>query len=144
MNPEIAEVFGYLTKDTDYSDFGKYHVFGREILKDDKIDLVILCDVIEPELICEIPQSKIVYMYSFIVNLNGFGLDFCANMNRYISKEKYDGVITGLSYLQFGIDAKLLNHEFGNLANPGQDIYFDFELFKWACSKNKDIKYCIT
>lgn len=139
-----AEIIGYLSKENDKSDFGNYKVFGREILENAEVNLILLCDAVDQELLNELPQNKIVYMYNFIINLNGFGMDFCANMVRYLSDEDYQGIITGLSYLQFGMDANLLNHKFGNLANPGQDIYFDYELFKWAFRNNQNIQYCIT
>ncbi|MCV9884666.1 hypothetical protein [Metabacillus halosaccharovorans] len=49
-----------------------------------------------------------------------------------LQEKKYTGLLTGLSYVQKGIDEKHLKGDFFNLAYPGQDLFYDFEMFKYA------------
>lgn len=51
-----------------------------------------------------------------------------------LTPKKLDGIITGLSYSLYGIIPSKLNRQFYNLAAPGQDIFYDYEMFKYALS----------
>lgn len=65
----------------------------------------------------------------------------------FLSNEKnFTGILTGLSYVQKGVNEKLLRGNFVNLANPGQDLFYDFEMFKYAYSQteiSENLQYAI-
>lgn len=61
--------------------------------------------------------------------------EFFIKHNKFLlSEKKYSGILTGLSYVQKGVNEQLLKGNFFNLAYPAQDIYYDFEMFKYAYS----------
>lgn len=62
------------------------------------------------------------------------------------NKERYSGIITGLSYAYYGInEGDLGNGEFLNFAQPSQDLYYDYTIAQKLISdrKFKNIQHCI-
>ena len=62
------------------------------------------------------------------------------------SSKEYEGFITGLSYAEVGINTSYLEKKFFNFAVSSQDLFFDYEIMKYALSFEKfrkSIKYAI-
>ncbi|MFJ9500717.1 hypothetical protein [Brevibacillus centrosporus] len=71
--------------------------------------------------------------YVFLKNLILSSPEFTMKNFEFLeAKKNFTGIITGLSYVQKGVNEKLLPGYFVNLANPGQDLFYDFEMFKFA------------
>lgn len=85
--------------------------------------------------------------YNLLKNLILSSPEFYIKHFKFLSQEKkFTGILTGLSYIQKGVDEELLKGEFCNLANPGQDLFYDFEMFKYAYNfkeTKKHLQYAI-
>lgn len=92
-------------------------------------------------------ESECFIDYIFFVHLIVSSPEFYIKYFDFLSMEKkFSGILTGLSYVQKGVNEKLLRGNFFNLANPAQDLFYDFELFKYVYSFNdvqKNLKYAI-
>ncbi|AUM96494.1 TPA: hypothetical protein LA742_002298 [Clostridium botulinum] len=87
------------------------------------------------------------YMY-YICNFGFYSSpEFFTQYNSFMKNNKrYDGIITGISYTQKGINAELLPGRFFNFACASQDLYYDYEMMKYSLSfeeVRKTIKYAI-
>ncbi|ENJ9652637.1 hypothetical protein AB2T14_000210 [Clostridium botulinum] len=87
------------------------------------------------------------YMY-YICNFGFYSSpEFFTQYNSFMKNNKrYDGIITGMSYTQKGINAELLPGRFFNFACASQDLYYDYEMMKYSLSfeeVRKTIKYAI-
>jgi len=93
-------------------------------------------------------DSEKIINYWKILNVMYFqSPEFSLRLSDFIlSKKDYEGIITGISYTELGIDENVLNKKFTNLANPSQDLFYDFEIFKYGLKQSENIyniKYCI-
>jgi hypothetical protein len=106
-------------------------------------------------------SEKYDYTNSFIVNAKNTNkvLDIFTFINVFYNYELYkvlynfqkyyksiNGIITGISYAEVGIDTKYLNGNFVNLAVSSQDIFYDYNLLNYVLSFDEprnNIKYCI-
>lgn len=69
----------------------------------------------------------------------------------YEASKKLDiaeGIVTGMSYVQRGIDCSSLHRNFICLAKPSSDYYIDFQELLWAyheleVKRKRKLKYCI-
>lgn len=52
-------------------------------------------------------------------------------------------IATGMSYIMCGIDGEVANNKLANIAYSSQDIFFDFELFKYYFLKEENIRSVI-
>ncbi|MBU5299927.1 hypothetical protein KQI45_07515 [Clostridium sporogenes] len=87
------------------------------------------------------------YMY-YICNFGFYSSpEFFTQYNSFMKNNKrYDGIITGISYTQKGINAELLPGRFFNFACATQDLFYDYEIMKYCLSFNEtmeNIKYVI-
>lgn len=88
--------------------------------------------------------NYIHYIYSF-----GFyaSPEFFIQYNNFMRNSKeYEGIITGISYIQKGINTDFLSKNFFNFAGPSQDLFYDYEIMKFALNfmeVKKTIKYAI-
>lgn len=118
-------------------------LFDYILIMDDKIELLNVMlknNLIEQEAIINYYNHYLVLAdYTSYSYLKKFFLFSKENRN-------YDGIITGLSYAEKGIDHNVLDHSFFNFAASGQDLYYDFEILKY-CLDFQDfretVKYCI-
>jgi tetratricopeptide (TPR) repeat protein len=62
---------------------------------------------------------------------NFFDLELYRNYTALIeNRENIEGIITGLSYFDVGIDEKELKKSFANLAMSSQDLFYDYAMLK--------------
>lgn len=89
-------------------------------------------------------HDKHVYFYDDFKTSVIEGVDNV--MLEVLQNKEIEGVITGLSYAEVGIDSKDLPYDFVNIALSAQDLYYDFEFFKYIFNFNnvkKSLKYVI-
>lgn len=66
--------------------------------------------------------------------------------SEFIQKNKVEGIITGLSYAEVGIDTNYLKDEVINFALSSQDLYYDYKILEYFMRMEKvknNIKYVI-
>ncbi len=97
-----------------------------------------------------IPEHKIIKLYfyfNYFLYNNPFEFEEkYKNFNNTIKQEKYENIITGLSYADVGIIQQLLKVPSFNFALGSQDLYFDYEILKKILTENinvKALKYAI-
>lgn len=86
---------------------------------------------------------KVYFMQDFEISVIE-GLDY--KISQLINKKNIDGIITGLSYAEVGIQEHLLFNNFSNFAFSAQDLYYDFLLLKYLYNfkeVKKSLKYVI-
>ncbi len=150
IDPNNAEIIAYIETNPEY--IGKF-LNNIEI---HSIDILSYCDYdyiifTSPE--CEkyltdkkISNNKIIDYYKYWC-AEFASPEFLINYFKFIdSKKDYEGIITGISYAVYGIDTNLMSKKMYNLAAAGQDLFYDFEMLKYALSfteLKKTIKYAI-
>lgn len=148
-----AEIIHYV--DDGNQNIGKY-INGNKIVDLSQVANVTydyFFSVSENEqLISQLMESGIIESNRFI-NYNLYkrliviSPEFFIKHNEFLYSEKnYTGILTGLSYVQKGVNEKNLKGKFLNFAYPGQDIFYDFQMFKYAYGFNevrKNLKYGI-
>jgi hypothetical protein len=161
FTPEIDKVIDNQKAEiVNYIDETNIHV-GKELTGRKIISLQDIDNIGYDYLISVIPQSEVVtklvnselietdffFDYFHYKNLVMTSPEFFIKFSNFKeSKKAYNGLITGLSYIQKGVNEKYLEGNFFNFANPSQDIFYDFEIFKYAYSYKEikdNIKYAI-
>lgn len=70
-----------------------------------------------------------------------FDFEFYTSYVKLIeNKEQIEGIITGLSYFEVGIDIKTLKKPFVNLALSSQDLFYDFGMLRHVIEDFDDSK----
>lgn len=122
--------------------------YGGQILKDN--DYIIVCSNIGEE-ISKLKKGKII-RYDFLrlcayhISPESAYLDI--KLRKKIDIGGIQGVITGLSYEQRGLNFERLEKNFICLATPSQDLFLDYQNFLWLYNevlikRQEKIEYCI-
>ncbi|MED4454435.1 D-alanyl-lipoteichoic acid biosynthesis protein DltD [Metabacillus fastidiosus] len=73
--------------------------------------------------------------------------NFYSKYYNFIDDNKdFEGIITGLSYAEIGIDPKILQKNFFNFAVSSQDLFFDYQIMKFLLEFSElreNIKYSV-
>ncbi|MFC4403546.1 hypothetical protein [Gracilibacillus xinjiangensis] len=153
IDNQKAEIVNYI--DITNKHEGK-ELLGRKIISLKDIDN-ISCDYLisvlpQKDIITQLVNSELVdsdffFDYYYYQNLVMASPEFFIKYSNFINNNKeYSGILTGLSYTQKGVKEEYLEGNFFNFANPAQDIFYDFEMFKYAYSFKEikdNIKYAI-
>lgn len=83
-----------------------------------------------------IDQNKIFDFFQYIDSFGNYVKDDMDNL--FNNKEKVEGIITGISYAERGIKEELLTKKNIKMAKQSQDLYYDYNLVKYAIEKNTD------
>lgn len=137
IDPEKADIVSFIA-DTD-EHVGK-HINNIEIVEPNAItqkpfDFIINVSIHEQLSIQlkTIVGSDRFIDYLFLKRLIVSSPEFYIKHFDFLSSEKiFSGILTGLSYVQKGVNEKQLRGKFFNLANPAQDLFYDFEMIKYA------------
>ncbi|ADL53953.1 hypothetical protein [Clostridium cellulovorans] len=126
-------------------------IYGIESISSALFDYVFsVCN--NNEIVDKIKQSGIIkdeqlIDYNFFKNLIISSPEFfCKHLDFLAEEKNFTGILTGLSYVQKGVDTSILSGNFLNLAYPGQDLFYDFEMFKYAYNYKEvkeNLKYAI-
>ena len=120
------------------------HTEQITVISNIKDHTVLLKDIIKPEYKVVFQAINQSNMISKICLENGQEIDFLQYLNDYFDFELFrsylqllntknvEGIITGLSYFEVGINQRLLKMPFVNLAISSQDLFYDFALLKHA------------
>lgn len=67
------------------------------------------------------------------------------NYNYIDSKRDFEGIITGISYHEVGINTKCLDNKFFNFSISGEDLFYNYKRAEQFISENKNhtIKYTV-
>lgn len=106
-------------------------------LEDYKIKLKKLVDF-------GIEENKIFMAKNLEIEFEIEGFNY--RISEFIQKNKIEGIITGLSYAEVGINTNFFNGEFINFALSSQDLYYDYKLLEYFLKIEKvknNIKYVI-
>ena len=140
-----ANILAYVSMNNIISNLNSEFIISKEEITQFDADYYILMDEIPSDI--DLDSKQIINFWEYLRAFYFQSPEFSVRFNDYMLSEKdYDGIITGLSYTELGIDEKILNNNFVNLANPAQDIFYDFEMFKYGleqCHNIFNIKYCI-
>ncbi len=129
------------------------HVLGERLevpVEDHGYDFVIVCSKLNEDDFSELQKSKII-RYDFMrwcaYQISPESAYLELKLRKNIDKG-FEGVLTGLSYEQRGINYNKLEKNIVCLATPSQDLYLDYKNFLWVyeeiVNKRKGkIKYCI-
>ncbi len=131
--------------------FEKVHLLGRltgGVTADG--DYIIVCSNVKREELEKQKEEKII-RYDFLrycayeISPEKMYLDIKLRQKMELGIE---GVVTGLSYEQRGINFDKIRKNFACLATPGQDLFLDYHNFLWAYKETSfkrkvEIKYCI-
>lgn len=103
-------------------------------------------DLINEKIDNNIIDKEKIFYFSRYCNTN-FDYNFYRKYYTFLESDKnFEGIITGLSYLEVGIDTKYLNRKFYNFAVSSQDLFYDYKIMEYILS-NKEIannmKYAI-
>lgn len=85
---------------------------------------------------------KLCFNVNFELQPEGF--DY--KLKEFMSKEKVEMLVTGISYAAFAFYPPFIKKETVNFALPSQDLYYDYEIAKFLMNfpnVNKNLKYVI-
>jgi len=122
-------------------------IIGPQNIKNYHYDYIIIAsqfnsDIYEQLINLEINREKIFDYFKF-----------CENDNNYINEELFlvdrnrdvEILATGISYISAAIKSLYMSKKIINLANPSQDLYYDYNIIKYILNKYKNdlknIKY---
>ena len=134
-------------------DYNKVHLLGerQDIPADsNEDDYIIICSNMRLEKQTELYKPKLID-YDFLrrcawrISPESAFLDL--KLRQKID-EGIDGVITGLSYEQRGINYHTIKNRLACLSTPSQDLYLDYKSFLWVydevvVKRGGRLKYCI-
>lgn len=117
---------------------------GKIVYDPDKIhnfnyDFILIAsqfnDTIYEQLIdLKVDKKKILQFYKYIDSYNNY---IYYEIND-VQRKNPDVVATGISYMCRAIESSELCKSFFNLANPSQDLYFDYEIIKFILENHRD------
>lgn len=64
-------------------------------------------------------------------------------MSQYDSCKNYEAILLGMSYVQRGVNIERLCKKTALLAAPAQDLFYDYEMLKYALIDGVTPEYCI-
>lgn len=138
IDPTKAEVVTILDDTNKYTGqfLGEYVIQPLAVLDHQAIDYIIIATEVQTTLNYLLNTSELkvrLVDYRNFVSFTHVSPEFYVKMLDLIesSFDKIEGALTGLSYIQKGVDEKYLKKPFINLANPSQDLYYDFLMFKY-------------
>ena len=136
-------------------DYSKVHLCGEStdnhITED--ADYIYICSEIDEEVLKKIEDESTGKIVRYDI-LRDCGYQFSAE-TRYLDiklRQKIEngaqGAVTGLSYVQKGLNFDRLQRNIACLAAPAIDLYLDYHNFKWfyrevSVKKKRPVKYCI-
>ncbi|PRR79404.1 hypothetical protein CLLI_08840 [Clostridium liquoris] len=122
------------------------------ILRNTNFDYIVIMEkdddkfksIISELMLLNIDESKIFdfYSYNYPYYIEGFEY----KLNSFLKKSRIDMLVTGLSYGEIGLDCNKINIPSFNFALSGQDIFFDYQLFKFLLkfsNLKNNIKYVL-
>lgn len=120
-----------------------YFEISENEIRDLDLDFILILD--EKINLTDISGEKIIHFDQFIKMACFISPEFSVRFSSLsLEKNKYEGIATGISYVQLSINEENLPKYFVNMANPSQDLFIDFNMFKYALTRlRKNIKYCI-
>lgn len=132
-------------------DYSKVHILGVGTIRGKKIaDYVIVCSSVPQEELNGIRKQDIV-RFDFLRYCSWQISMETAYLNMKLRKNLesgIEGVVTGMSHEQRGINFERLDGKFACLATPSQDLYLDYHKFLWVYEdvvkkREGNINYCI-
>lgn len=147
-----AKIIAYI--DNDQKNIGHY-INDKEIISLDEIDKY------EYDYILIMGGDK--ELINNLINAGKISFDKIFNFDRHClidsdynfykkyyefvdSSKEFEGFITGLSYVEVGINTRLMKKNFFNYGVSSQDLFFDYNIMKYALkfeNFRKNIKYAI-
>lgn len=153
INKDIVDIIAYI--DLNNENIGKYInnrlIISINQLKNYNYDYILLMDynykyINELLRMYSITDDNIINYIKFL-NITITSMEFFDSYYKFINNEKnYEGIITGISYTQKSIRAVNFSKKFFNFAGPCQDLYYDYEMLKYALNINElksSLKYVI-
>jgi len=115
-------------------------------------DYIVLTDALEEDnnkaydflINLGIDRNKIFSILKLNIQIPLEGFNY--RLSEFITKNRIELIVTGLSYAEVGINTKFLDKESINFALSSQDLYYDYKILEYilACSSVKDhIKYVL-
>nr|WP_207715353.1 D-alanyl-lipoteichoic acid biosynthesis protein DltD [Clostridium saccharoperbutylacetonicum] len=140
--------------DNDKSKWGKIfdekEVICPENIKEINFDYIIIASQFNDEIYNQlieigINQVKVLQFFKYIDSFWSY-VEFDL-LQLYNNRENVEGIITGISYAEKGINEKVLIKNFNKLTRHSQDLYYDYNLVNYAIDKYKEemknLKYVI-
>ncbi|TYS63754.1 glycosyltransferase [Bacillus infantis] len=138
-----ATIIAFITNNNDVC---KKAINGVPVLNTDVLD------TLEHDYLLIMDDSIIIETTKPSINVSNYfkyyyDFEIHRSFSNFLESDKsFEGLITGLSYLEVGIEKELLNYKTYNFANSSQDLYYDYEIAKWLCNYDeikRNIKYVI-
>lgn len=130
--------------DNDKDKWGKIHN-NKKIIKPNEIckynyDYIIIAsqfntEILEQLLKYNISYEKILQFSKYSASQWNY-VEFIVK-NLIENKKSFNTLITGISYLYKGINVNKFCKPAYNLANPSQDLYYDYNIVKYVLEKDK-------
>lgn len=127
-----------------------YCVFNWQMVNPDymdEYDLHIVCDeaVKEYGISYIRPEAEIIRIWDYLKYKFTVFPSFYKTYSDYEKKdkEKVKCIITGNTNIVSAVRSKQLHINTVSLANNGQDIYYDYKMFRHACESMPNIKYAV-
>lgn len=125
--------------DNDNSKWGKKHnnkiVLNPLELKAIKFDYILIGSQFNEKIYNQlleygIHKKKIFQFTKYIINSN----DYISGYKNYIKDncKEIETLVTGSSYSSFGFQRHVYKNKAVNISAPSQDLYYDYNLVKWA------------
>ena len=150
---ENIEIIGYIDNDTESHGKKRNNLIieSPNNIHTFNYDFIVIAsqynEVIYRQLLkIGISKFKIFQFYKFI-DLNFNYIKYRIENYLYKSNDKFEVLITGLSYSLTGIHSEFLSKRSLNLAAGSQDIFYDYQIIKYLLAnfsnRTKDVKYII-
>lgn len=140
-----VNILAYVSMNYNISNINSEFIICIEEINQLDVDFYILMDEIPTNI--NLDNTKVINFWEYTKTIDFQSPEFSVRYSDFLLSQKdYNGIITGLSYTELGIDENILNKNFVNLANPSQDLFYDFEMFKYGFEQSDNIcniKYCI-
>lgn len=118
-------------------------IIAKEEMQNIYFDYIILCEDLTSDNNLNLNST---INFGAYMRLN-FDYNFYKKYCDLVRNNKvFDGIITGLSYAEVGINTKYFNKNFFNFAVSSQDIFYDYEMAKYILNvygMKNSLKYAI-
>lgn len=155
------KIYSYIKKKESVFAFVSYHneaafTMPNELDTDEQIDYIDLSVSNNGEWItradlCIVWDESEVYrslknaffMDDFLLFYWGVSPERYYIMSQYNGCENYEAILLGMSYVQRGVNIDRLCKKTALLAAPAQDLFYDYEMLKYALADGVAPEYCI-
>jgi len=134
---EKAEIIAYVYKSNTYigSHYNKCPIISINEAYSLDSDVILTWE--NEDFIIKHVENNVIFNYLKFTETFGVlaSVEFFSQFYDFqLSSKQFEGIITGLSYSLLGVDANKLEKRFHNLAGPGQDLFYDFQMITYALS----------